>query len=100
MKRLPIELPIPEIHFFCQQYNIRKLSLFGSVLRDDFNAQSDVDILVEFEQGKTPGWEIVTMEYELSNLLKRVVDLRTIAELSHYFRHQVLADAMVIYEQN
>ncbi len=61
MKTLPIDLPKTEINQFCQHNNIRKLSLFGSVLRDDFTAESDIDILVEFEPGKTPGLAIIRM---------------------------------------
>lgn len=86
---------------FCQRHHIRKLSLFGSVLRDDFTPQSDIDVLVEFEPGKTPGWEIVRMEQELSHLLNgRLVDLRTPQELSRYIRDRVLAEAFVQYVQN
>ncbi len=76
-----------------------KIILFGSVLRDDFTAKSDVDVLVEFESGKTPGLAIVRMEDELSHLLGRVVDLRTPADLSRYFRDRVLQEAIVIYDQ-
>ena len=97
---LPIDLPQEEIKQFCQRHSIRKLSLFGSVLRNDFTRESDVDVLVEFEPGKTPGLAIITMEDELSNMINRQVDLRTSADLSRYFRDQVLAEAIVIYEQN
>ncbi len=97
---LPINLSPETIQQFCQRYSIRKLSLFGSVLRDDFTKESDVDVLVEFEPGKTPGLAIITMEDELSNIINRQIDLRTIADLSRYFRDQVLAEAMVIYEKN
>ena len=97
---LPIDLSPEEIQQFCQRYSIRKLSLFGSVLRNDFTRESDVDILVEFEPGKTPGLAIITMEDELSNMINRQIDLRTSGDLSRYFRDQVLAEAMVIYEKN
>jgi len=100
MKTLPINLSEAQINQFCRHHNICKLSLFGSVLRDDFTADSDVDVLVEFEPGKTPGLAIVRMEDELSHLLGRVVDLRTPADLSRYFRDRVLQEAMVIYEQS
>jgi predicted nucleotidyltransferase len=96
----PINLSQEEIKQFCQRHSICKLSLFGSVLRDDFTRESDVDVLVEFEQGKTPGLAIITMEDELSNIINRQIDLRTSADLSRYFREQVLAEAIVIYEQN
>jgi hypothetical protein len=97
---LPINLSEEEIKQFCQRHSIRKLSLFGSVLRDDFTKESDVDVLVEFEPRKTPGLAIITMEDELSNIINRQIDLRTAADLSRYFREQVLAETMVIYEQN
>jgi predicted nucleotidyltransferase len=99
-KTLPIKLSQEEINHFCQRHSIRKLFLFGSVLRDDFTKESDVDVLVEFEPGKTPGLAIITMEDELSSIINRQIDLRTSADLSRYFREQVLAEAMVIYEQN
>lgn len=56
-----IDLSSEEIKQFCQRYSIRKLSLFGSVLRDDFSPESDINFLVEFEPGKTPGLAIITM---------------------------------------
>ena len=97
---LPIDLSLEEIKQFCQRHSIRKLSLFGSVLRDNFTKESDVDILVEFEPGKTPGLAIITMQDELSTMTNRQVDLRTPADLSRYFRDRVLAEAIVIYDQN
>jgi predicted nucleotidyltransferase len=100
----PRTLPIPkgEIARFCQRHYIRKLSLFGSVLRDDFTPESDIDFLVEFEPGKTPGYfKIVSMEMELSELLEgRKIDLRTPNELSVYFRDRVMAEAVVQYDSN
>lgn len=82
---------------FCRRNHIRKLSLFGSVLRDDFGPESDVDVLVEFEPGTRVGWSIVTMQDELSAILGRAVDLRTPAELSRYFRQQVVDGAEPLY---
>lgn len=84
---------------FCRRHHIRKLSLFGSVLRDDFRPESDVDILVEFEAGHTPGWEFFDMGEELSQLIGRKVDLNTAGFLSRYFRQQVLAEAETQYDQ-
>lgn len=70
-KELPIAIPKEEIALFCQRHHIRKLSLFGSVLRDDFTPESDIDFLLEFELGKTPGlFKIVSMEMELSEMLE------------------------------
>jgi predicted nucleotidyltransferase len=68
-----------EIADFCRRHHIRRLSFFGSVLRDDFRADSDVDVLVEFEPGKGPGFlRLARMEEDLSPLLGgRKVDLRT-----------------------
>ena len=82
---------------FCRKHHIKKLSLFGSVLRDDFRPDSDIDVLVEFEQGYVPGFGIVAMEDELSRLVGRKVDLRTPNDLSRYFREQVIRDAEVLY---
>ncbi len=84
---------------FCRRHHIRRLSFFGSVLRDDFCPDSDVDVLVEFEPGKGPGFfHLAAMEEELSPLLGgRKVDLRTPQELSRYFRDQVVASAEVQY---
>ena len=85
---------------FCRRHRIRKLALFGSVLREDFRPDSDVDILVEFESGVTTGLiHLAGMELELSEILRRNVDLRTPAELSRYFRNEVLAHAQVQYAQ-
>jgi uncharacterized protein len=97
---LPIQISQAKIAEFCQRHHIRRLSLFGSVLRDDFSPTSDVDVLVEFEPGKTPGFAIVTIQQELSHLLgDRTVDLRTPPELSRYIRDRVLAEAQVQYVQ-
>jgi predicted nucleotidyltransferase len=83
---------------FCRLNGIRKLSLFGSVLRDDFRPQSDVDVLVEFEPGAPIGYlDMARMELELADLLGRRVDLRTLAELSRYFRREVADSAEGLY---
>ena len=94
------EMPKEKIEAFCRKHRIRKLSLFGSVLREDFSPDSDVDVLVEFEAGQTVGLlRLAGMEIELSGILKRKVDLRTPAELSRYFRQEVLDSAEVQYAQ-
>jgi predicted nucleotidyltransferase len=82
---------------FCRKHHIRRLSLFGSVLRDDFHPNSDVDVLVEFEAGHVPGLAFFAMEMELSEILGRQVDLNTPGFLSPYFRDQVLAEAETQY---
>jgi uncharacterized protein len=94
---LPIQIPLTRLEEFCKRNDINKLSLFGSVLRNDFTSQSDVDLLVEFLEGKTPGLAIVDLQDELSQMLGREVDLRTAAELSRFFREKVLQEAVVIY---
>jgi len=79
---------------FCRKHSIRRLALFGSVLRDDFSPESDVDVLVEFEPGRRIGlMGMAKLELELSALLGRKADLRTAPELSRYFRDEVLAEA-------
>ena len=89
-----------QIAEFCRRHHIRRLALFGSVLRDDFRPDSDVDVLVEFEPGQRVGLiRLAGMELELSNVIGRWVDLRTPAELSHYFREEVLASAEVQYAE-
>jgi predicted nucleotidyltransferase len=101
MDRHRINLPQDRIAEFCRRCHIRRLSLFGSVLREDFRPDSDVDILVEFEPGHEPGFfGLARMERELSELLGgRKVDLRTPEDLSRYFRDEVLAVAEVRYAQ-
>ena len=89
-----------KISEFCQRHRIRKLSLFGSVLRDDFRPDSDVDVLVEFEPGASAGFlRLAAMELELSQVIGRRVDLRTPPELSRYFRDEVVRTAQVQYAQ-
>ncbi len=86
-----------KISDFCRRHHIRKLALFGSVLREDFKPESDVDVLVEFEQGHVPGLAFFSMERELSEILNHKVDLNTPQFLSPYFRDQVLAEAEAQY---
>jgi predicted nucleotidyltransferase len=87
-----------EIAEFCRRNGIRKLALFGSVLTDRFSDASDVDVLVEFEPERTVGYlRMAAIERELSAMFGRLVDLRTPAELSLYFRDDVLKAARVEY---
>jgi len=86
-----------KISDFCRRHHIRKLALFGSVLREDFKPESDVDVLVEFEDGHIPGLPFFSMERELSEILNHKVDLNTPQFLSPYFRNQVLAEAEAQY---
>ncbi len=93
-----IDIPKKQLADFCRHRQIHKLSLFGSVLRDDFGPDSDVDVLVEFEPDAIVGYfELAGMELELSELLGRKADIRTPAELSPYFRNNVLASAETQY---
>ena len=98
---LRIFVPREEIADFCRRHHIRRLAVFGSALRPDFNEESDIDILVEFEPGHVPGLlRLARMERELSALLGgRKVDLRTPEDLSRYFRDEVLREAEVQYAQ-
>lgn len=94
-----VPVPTPQIAEFCRRHHIKKLALFGSVLRDDFRPNSDIDVLVEFEPGHVPGLAFFTMQEELSRLLGRRVDLNTPGFLSRYFRDQVLGQADVQHER-
>jgi hypothetical protein len=96
-----IQIPDKELAAFCRRHHIRRLAFFGSVLRDDFTPDSDVDVLVEFQPGSVPGlFGLARMERELTALLGgRKVDLRTPEDLSRYFRQSVLDEAEVQYAQ-
>jgi hypothetical protein len=93
-----IEVPRQAIAEFCRRHHIRRLALFGSILREDFRADSDVDFLVEFEPGKVPSlFGIAGMEIDLSELIGRKADLRTAEDLSRYFRDEVIRTGEVQY---
>ena len=92
-----LHIPSEIVHDFCRRHHIRKLSVFGSALRPDFRPDSDVDVLVEFEPGHTPGLAFFDMEAELSDLIGRKVDLNTPGFLSRFFRDRVILDAEVQY---
>ena len=99
MKEERINIDKKQIADFCRKNHITKLALFGSILRDDFNPESDIDILVELEPGHKIGlMGMAGMEIELSKMVGKKVDLRTPSELSDYFRDEVLAKAEVQYE--
>ena len=93
VQKTQIAIPTDRLADFCRGRHIRKLMLFGSVLRDDFGPESDVDVLVEFEPGTRVGLRFFTIERELSELLGRKVDLHTPGFLSKYFREQVRKEA-------
>jgi len=88
-----------EIKSFCKSNKIKKLSLFGSYLKNNYSADSDVDLLVEFEEDTGYGLlDLSRMERELSEIIGKKVDLRTPNELSRYFRDTVLREAKVEYD--
>jgi predicted nucleotidyltransferase len=85
---------------FCKRNGIRRLALYGSVLREDFRSSSDVDVLIDLEPDARVGFiGLASMEQELSDMIGRKIDLRTPAELSRYFRQRVLDSAEVLYER-
>lgn len=95
-----IFIPDDRIAGICQQYHISKLALFGSVLRDDFRPDSDVDVLVEFDPAHIPGlFGLARIERELTAVIGRQVDVRTPNDLSRYFRQTVIEQAEVHYAQ-
>ena len=93
-----VQIPVESVAEFCQRNGIRRLSLFGSILRENFRSDSDVDVLVEFQPGVRVGLRFFTIERELSELFGRKVDLNTPGFLSKYFREEVLAEAVVQYD--
>jgi len=95
------DLDYEAIEDFCCRRPIDRLALFGSVLRQDFGPDSDVDFLVHFTPGATVGlFDIADMEIELSRIIGRKADMRTPKDLSRYFRDEVLQSARVIYERS
>jgi hypothetical protein len=93
-----IDIPKEKIAEFCRRNRIRRLAFFGSVLRDDFTPESDVDVLVEFEPGTRVGLRFFGMERDLSEILGHKVDLNTPGFLSKYFRDEIIAEAEVLYD--
>ena len=96
-----INMPADKVAEFCKRNGIRKLSLFGSALRDDFRPDSDIDVLVEFEYGHTPGlMTLAALEMELSELFGGYkVEINTPTMLSPYFRDEVVDEAQIVYVQ-
>lgn len=98
MSRTRIAVPDGAVASYCRRHHIHRLAVFGSVLRDDFGPDSDVDVLVEFEPGHCVGLiAFAGMENELSELIGRKVDLTTPAGLSPYFRDDALLEAETLY---
>lgn len=98
--KIGINIPEEEIAGFCRRNRIRRLAFFGSVLRDDFGPESDVDVLVEFEKDARVGLiALAGMEMELEAIVGRKVDINTEGFLSSYYREKVMADARTAYER-
>lgn len=96
-----IDIPGDKIAEFCRRHHISRLGVFGSALRGGFSDESsDVDILVEFEAGHTPGFAFFGMQDELTELIGRKVDLATPDFLSRYFRDTVMQEAEMLYVKN
>lgn len=95
-----IKVPTQRLEEFCRTHHIRTLSLFGSVLRDDFGPDSDVDVLVEFHPGTRIGLiRLARLEIELGDIFGRKVDLNTPGFISKYIRSKVLAEGEVQYAE-
>jgi predicted nucleotidyltransferase len=94
----PLAMPHDQIAAFCRKHGVAKLSVFGSVLREDFGHDSDIDVLIEFPPGKTPGlFRFAGMELELTRMLGRTVHLSTPQDISQYIRDRVLREARLQY---
>ena len=98
-----IDVPKEEIAAFCRRHHIQRMALFGSVLRDDFTPESDIDVLVEFAPGKTPGLAFITMQDELSEIFGQRVDMHTFSGIERsrnwVLRKEILNSAEIQYEQ-
>lgn len=96
--KLPIQVDKHQIETFCTKHQITKFSFFGSILTDRFGPESDIDVLVEFDPAQIVTlFDMVDVEHELSELLRRKVDLRTPGDISHFFRDEVLRAAQLQY---
>lgn len=96
---LQVQADQEKLERICARYHVERLAFFGSVLREDFGPESDVDVLVEFERGHTPGLGFVRLQRELSEVLGRQADLHTYYSLSRYFRDEVREQSEVVYER-
>jgi predicted nucleotidyltransferase len=97
---MAVQIPVDQekIDDFCRRQHIRRLALFGSVLRDDFGPQSDIDVLVEFQPEHVPGFRFVDVQNDLAMLFGRPVDLNTPGFLSPYIRDRIEREALVLYD--
>jgi len=94
-----IALTKKQIRAFCRKHHILRLAFFGSVVRDDFTPQSDVDVLVEFEPDHIPGFQFFIIQAELSKLIGHTVDLQTAGFLNPEILELALAEAVTVYEK-
>lgn len=95
-----VPLPYDKIAAFCEQHHIVRMWLFGSVLRDDFSPESDIDVLVQFHPDHVPGWEFYgSWAEELAAILGHPVDLGTPDSLRPWVKSRIMASAKVIYER-
>ena len=92
-----ISIPEEAIADFCRRHKIKNLAFFGSILGANFQPESDVDVLVEFETGYVPGFDFFSMQEELSEIIGRQVELHTPNFLSPHFRDNVIKEAQVLY---
>jgi len=103
MDKLKIRVPRKKLVDFCRRNHIRKLAFFGSVLRDDFGPDSDIDVLVEFEPGSTPGLAFFGMAEDLEQIFGRKVDLMTFkgvkSSRNPIRREAILSSAKVVYDE-
>jgi len=98
--RIEQHIPKGELAAFCLRHHVQRLALFGSAQRGELKPDSDVDFLIEFEEGHIPGlFDLSRMEIELTDMLGRQADLRTPEELSRHFRDEVARTAEVQYER-
>jgi predicted nucleotidyltransferase len=97
--QLPITISPEQVAAFCQQNHIRRMSLFGSVLRDDFTPESDVDVLVEFEPEHVPGLiRLITMQDNFADMIGRTVDMMTPGFIHKSIRQRIMNEALVLYD--
>jgi predicted nucleotidyltransferase len=98
---LHIELPMAEIAALCREYHVQELSLFGSVLRDDFRHDSDIDMLVLFQPDATIGiLELAALQRKLGNLMHRNVDLVPKLGLKTVIKNEILNTTRIVYAEN
>jgi uncharacterized protein len=100
MNNLLLRLPIQyaDIERFCMKHHIKKLAFFGSVLREDFNSDSDVDVLVAFEEGHVPGWNIIGIRDELAQLVGKSIDFGTFNSVNPTYQATIFSTMQVFYE--